>query len=190
MCRPLTLGRLRGCRARSNQTAPIYWHSTQATGLSTALRLDIPNYMAQPRGESARHGSEGTLLLVSFVCSTLGSLAHPASKLRALDVLLTFGFHLSDAYKLDRILPYMCSLLTDSQAAVRAGAVRAVTQLLAMADKVRRGARARIGTHARNRGLTSRPVHTARARPPPLGWGGYRHHPTWVTSSRATWFRC
>jgi len=89
---------------------------------------------------AAGKGEEGVLVFVSLVCSAMASLVQQSSRLRAMEMLLVFAYHLPDAHKLDRILPYLCSMLTDEQALVRATALRSVTQLLAMVNEVGRDA--------------------------------------------------
>ena len=55
---------------------------------------------------------------------------------RALDLLLALSPHLTDETKLDRMLPFVVSLLTNDAASVRAGALRALTQTLTAIESI------------------------------------------------------
>jgi len=129
--------------------------AAQTRQLSLELQLDIPNFPRQPQPVAAGKGEEGVLVFVSLVCSALASLVQQSSRLRAMEMLLVFAYHLPDAHKLDRILPYLCSMLTDEQALVRAAALRSVTQLLAMVNEV--GRRAPFAAPCVRSRLTLRP---------------------------------
>ena len=48
--------------------------------------------------------------------------------IRALDLLLAVGIHLTDETQLDRLLPYIVSLLKNEVASIKAAALRALTQ--------------------------------------------------------------
>lgn len=48
----------------------------------------------------------------------------------ALDILLALSEHLADDVKLDRLVPYVITLLTDETALVRANALKTLTQVV------------------------------------------------------------
>lgn len=73
---------------------------------------------------------EGSLILLSFICSFVRNTLYPSSKLKALDILLALGERLSDDVKLDRLVPYIIVLLTDEAALVRANAIKTLTQVV------------------------------------------------------------
>jgi hypothetical protein len=50
----------------------------------------------------------------------------------ALDILLALSEHLADDVKLDRLVPYVISLLTDETALVRANALKTLTQVVSL----------------------------------------------------------
>ncbi|GAA6038901.1 hypothetical protein JCM8097_000564 [Rhodosporidiobolus ruineniae] len=70
------------------------------------------------------------LILLSLLSSSLRNCVHPASVLRACELLLALSRYLTDETKLDRLVPYLVALLEDDVAAVRAGAVKVLTQTL------------------------------------------------------------
>ncbi|CAI4216904.1 unnamed protein product [Parascedosporium putredinis] len=75
---------------------------------------------------------DGTLIFVTLVVSSIRNTARAASKIRACDVLLAFAERLTDEAKLDRVLPYLVSLLLDKADIVVISAIRSITQLLQM----------------------------------------------------------
>jgi phosphoinositide-3-kinase, regulatory subunit 4 len=113
----------------------------QSQQVPLALSVDIPNFPRYPPvARSTAGGADGdgaALLFVSLLCSSLHALTHPGHRLRTLDMLLALAAQLSDEARLDRVLPYLATLLSDNLAAVRAAAVRAIAQLLAMVVQVR-----------------------------------------------------
>jgi phosphoinositide-3-kinase regulatory subunit 4 len=56
--------------------------------------------------------------------------AKPQSIVEACDTVLALSDRISDEAKLDRVLPYLITLLGDENAIVRVAALRAVTQLV------------------------------------------------------------
>lgn len=68
------------------------------------------------------------LVVLSLVCSNLRNCAKPASTIKGLDILLGLNQYLSDETKLDRLVPYLVSLLQDDVASVRAAALKTLTQ--------------------------------------------------------------
>ena len=56
----------------------------------------------------------------------------PSSVLRSIDMLLYISLYLTDDTNLDRLLPCIVYLLQDDVAAVRAEAVRALTQIVSV----------------------------------------------------------
>lgn len=73
---------------------------------------------------------EGSLVLLTFVCSLIRNTLYPSSKLKALDILLALAERLPDDVKLDRLIPYLICLLTDESALVRANSIKTLTQIV------------------------------------------------------------
>lgn len=60
----------------------------------------------------------------------LRNTAKPSSRVEACDTVLALSERISDEAKLDRVLPYLVTLLSDEVAIVRATALRTITQLV------------------------------------------------------------
>lgn len=73
---------------------------------------------------------EGSLILLSFICSLIRNTLYPSSKLKALDILFALGERVPDDVKLDRLVPYLMCLLTDESALVRANAIKTLTRIV------------------------------------------------------------
>lgn len=118
-------------------------HQTDTEQLSPRLglghfpvRLNIPNNEHAVSPESKPAADDGTLLFLTLVVSSLRNTARASSRVRACDVLLAFAERLTDEAKLDRVLPYLVTLLNDKADIVVITAIRTVTQLLAMVNAV------------------------------------------------------
>ena len=125
--------------------------------MSLDINLNIPGYaFKMPSDTLASKSDEGALMFVSLICSSLRALARPSSKLKVLEMLFVFGkstiffflaataqtlahplgTYLSDEHKLERIVPYLCTMLQDRVALVRAEALRTLTQLLSAVKEI------------------------------------------------------
>ncbi|KAI9485192.1 MAG: armadillo-type protein [Benjaminiella poitrasii] len=79
---------------------------------------------------------EGSLILLSFICSMLRNALYPSSKLKALDILFALSERLPDDAKLDRLVPYLIVLLTDEAALVRANTIKTLTHVLCTVESI------------------------------------------------------
>ncbi|KAJ2958801.1 hypothetical protein NQZ79_g5668 [Umbelopsis isabellina] len=127
----------RGERRRTLSDLP----STTASTILLPPTLNIPNYAAH----NAQKGSDPprnltyddeSLIFLTTVCSLVRNAIYPSSKLMALDILLALSEHLPDDVKLDRLVPYVISLLSDDTALVRASALKTLTQVLCMVESI------------------------------------------------------
>lgn len=100
------------------------------------IRLNIPNNEHVVSGDVQPAADDGTLIFLTLVASSLRNTARASSKVRACDVLLAFSERLTDEAKLDRVLPYLMTLMVDKADIVVATAVRTITQLLALVNTV------------------------------------------------------
>lgn len=100
------------------------------------VRLNIPNNEYAVSGDVQPAADDGTLIFLTLVVSSLRNTARAASKVRACDVLLAFAERLTDEAKLDRVLPYLISLLNDKADIVAITSIRTITQLLALVKSV------------------------------------------------------
>lgn len=94
------------------------------------VRLNIPNNEHYISGDKQPSEDDGTLIFLTLVVSSLRNTAHATARIKACDILLAFAERLTDEAKLDRVLPYLMTLLNDKAPMVIVSAVRAVTQLL------------------------------------------------------------
>lgn len=53
------------------------------------------------------------LIVLDLICSLLLSAKRPESRIKAIELILAFSERVSDSAKLDRLLPYLCSLLDE-----------------------------------------------------------------------------
>ncbi|ORX99187.1 ARM repeat-containing protein [Basidiobolus meristosporus CBS 931.73] len=102
-------------------------------------KYSIPNYdSASVYSENLALGQDdnGAVIFLSLICASMRNAMYPYSKLYALDMLLAISEHLSEEMKLDRVLPYIVSLLADNISLVRGIAIRALTKLLSTVESV------------------------------------------------------
>ncbi|KAI0014395.1 ARM repeat-containing protein [Xylariaceae sp. FL0662B] len=112
-------------------------HFTPRLGLGLfPVRLNIPNNEHFASVGKQPSTDDGTLIFLTLVAGSLRHTARAASKIRACDILLAFSGRLTDEAKLDRVLPYLMTLLNDDVDLVAISALRAVTQLLALVTVV------------------------------------------------------
>ncbi|PVI03612.1 ARM repeat-containing protein [Periconia macrospinosa] len=100
------------------------------------LCIDIPNYQHQATPTPSLAVDDGNLIFLTIVVSCLRGTARASARLRGLELLLAFAERLTDEAKLDRVVPYAASLLTDRSEQVKIAALRTMTQILAMVNVV------------------------------------------------------
>lgn len=113
--------------------------STSAMRKVIPVQLCIPGTPSQALSEPREPIDEDgpALLILSPLLANLRNVSRPSTKLRAFDLLLHLSSRwLTDEAKLDRVLPYIVSMLDDESEIVRAAAVRTCTQLLALVDVI------------------------------------------------------
>ncbi|CEI91815.1 hypothetical protein RMCBS344292_06093 [Rhizopus microsporus] len=107
---------------------------------ATASSVTFPNHShissTHEDGVVYKPGEEGSLILLSFICSLIRNTLYPSSKLKALDILFALGERVPDDVKLDRLVPYLMCLLTDEAALVRANAIKTLTRILCMVESI------------------------------------------------------
>lgn len=96
------------------------------------VQLNIPNNEHQVAAIKHPSAVDGTLIFSTLVVSSLRNTARASARIRACDLLLAFAERLTDEAKVDRILPYLVSLLNDKTDIVKMAATRTVTQLMAL----------------------------------------------------------
>ncbi|RUP49351.1 LOW QUALITY PROTEIN: hypothetical protein BC936DRAFT_142738 [Jimgerdemannia flammicorona] len=112
--------------------------STAASTLLLPPTLNIPNYdsAAPHKKRRSQKTDDGALIFLSLICAMVRNTAYPSPKLMALDMFLAIGEHLADVIKLDRLVPYLVTMLQDDVALVKASAVKTLTQLLCMVESI------------------------------------------------------
>ena len=98
------------------------------------VKLPIPANSSRKRvGSTARRATDdGSFIFLTAVASSLRNTAKASSRIRACDLMLAFAERLPDEAKLDRVLPYLVTLLNDKSDSVKVAALRSLTQLLAI----------------------------------------------------------
>ncbi|KAK0629678.1 hypothetical protein B0T17DRAFT_606851 [Bombardia bombarda] len=94
------------------------------------LRLNIPNNEHYVSAGKQPFADDGTLIFLTLIVSSLRNTAHAAAKIKACDIMLAFAERLTDEAKLDRVLPYLITLLSDKSGMVVIAALRTIAQLL------------------------------------------------------------
>ncbi|KAI9732111.1 MAG: Serine/threonine-protein kinase [Cirrosporium novae-zelandiae] len=97
--------------------------------------IDLPHNQ-HLASANKRRADDGTLIFLTLVASSLRNAARATAKVRACDILLAFAERLPDEAKLDRVLPYIMTLLNDRSDIVRGAAIRTLTQLMSMISVV------------------------------------------------------
>ncbi|KAF5025819.1 hypothetical protein F66182_2152 [Fusarium sp. NRRL 66182] len=101
------------------------------------VRLNIPNHNHTISSDLEPPEDDGTLIFLTLIVSQLRNTARASSRVRACDVLLAFSERLTDEAKLDRVLPYLMTLLVpDETELVLIAAIRTITQLLQLVQMV------------------------------------------------------
>jgi phosphoinositide-3-kinase regulatory subunit 4 len=100
------------------------------------LQIDIAGNRHTASTETKSPLDDGTLLFLTIVVGCLKTTARTNARLKACDLLLAFAERLTDEAKLDRILPYLMSMLHDKSDVVKVAALRTVTQVLALVTVV------------------------------------------------------
>lgn len=109
-----------------NEDKNIYSDSGISDGSSPLrfphLKLGLPgipeNYRLRPFSDFTTQNEqmmqqEGALMILDIVFASLGSLQRPESRVKACELILALSERIHDDSKLDRLLPYVCSLLED-----------------------------------------------------------------------------
>jgi serine/threonine protein kinase/WD40 repeat protein len=84
-------------------------------------------------------GQDTSILLCSIIASTIRSVMYPSTKITALSLLLELSKQMTDAQKLDRVLPYMIGQLHNQQASVRAFALQSLAGLVESVETLTKG---------------------------------------------------
>lgn len=101
------------------------------------VQLSIPNNEHTVSADLEPPEDDGTLIFLTLVASAMRTTGRATSRIRACDILLAFAERLTDEAKLDRVLPYLMTLLRrDETDMVVVSVIRTITQLLQMVHMV------------------------------------------------------
>ncbi|GAA5975499.1 hypothetical protein JCM5350_002632 [Sporobolomyces pararoseus] len=99
------------------------------------IKLNLPGMEGNSiRGGCTKDGP--SLILFALICSNIRNCQRPSSVLRGLELLLAMNRYLTDETRLDRLVPYLVSLLSDEESVVRSMALRVLTQTLLLVRTV------------------------------------------------------
>ncbi|KAH7327960.1 hypothetical protein B0I35DRAFT_366464 [Stachybotrys elegans] len=101
------------------------------------VRLSIPNHEHCVSADLEPPEDDGTLIFLTLIVSSMRTTARASSRIRGCDILLAFSERLTDEAKLDRVLPYLMTLLRKEESdVVIMSAIRTITQLLQLVRMV------------------------------------------------------
>lgn len=93
------------------------------------LQVDISNSRHEASALT-KPSDDGSLIFLTIVVGCLRSTARASARVKACELMLAFSERLTDEAKLDRILPYLMTMLHDPVDGVKVAALRTVTQLV------------------------------------------------------------
>ena len=96
------------------------------------LHVDLPNRHLIGRPDKLSSANDGTFLLLTVITSSLRSTARASTRVQACDLLLAFSEYIPDEAKLDRVLPFVVTLLDDRLDVVKMAALRTLAQLISL----------------------------------------------------------
>lgn len=80
--------------------------------------------------------NQSSLIFISILLHCLRNLCYPRNKQKCLEMILILSQYISDANKLDRVLPFICVMLFDDSVSVRGTAIQVLSQLLTLVETV------------------------------------------------------
>ncbi|BFZ58932.1 Serine/threonine-protein kinase [Savitreella phatthalungensis] len=111
------------------------WTGDNGEDIDTSMAiLSIPHLRRRQIGLDRAKHEEGAVILLTLVLATVRNTVRSATRIRACDVILALAERVNDEVKLDRAVPYLCSLMADDAPEVRAAALRALCALLSLIE--------------------------------------------------------
>ena len=96
------------------------------------IHVDLPRPRTVSKLAKTSPVEDGTYLFLGVITSSLRSTARSSARLQACDLFLAFAEHISDEAKLDRVLPFVVTLVDDRSDVVKITALRTMAQLMSM----------------------------------------------------------
>ncbi|CAH6723440.1 serine/threonine-protein kinase Vps15p [[Candida] jaroonii] len=85
-------------------------------GDKVGLYLNLPgmpkNYQIR-RSSSSQKTDDSSLIILNFIFSLISTLKQPSSKIKACELIVALSGRINDECKLDRSLPYLCTLIDE-----------------------------------------------------------------------------
>lgn len=109
------------------------------------LQVHIPGYQAdlqaKPTTLKSNTSDDVALIMLSLISANIRNCSHPGTIIKALDLYLALSEYLTDIIILDRIIPYLISLLNASEIDIHSNLVKSktlfcLTQLLLGVDMI------------------------------------------------------
>ncbi|KAG0139941.1 hypothetical protein CROQUDRAFT_693502 [Cronartium quercuum f. sp. fusiforme G11] len=109
------------------------------------LQVHFPGYQtnlkAKPIAFKSNTSDDVALIILSLLCSNIRNCSHPGFIIKALDLFLAVSEYLADGVILDRILPYLISILNANESDLHSDLVKSktlfcLTQLLLAVDMI------------------------------------------------------
>ncbi len=94
------------------------------------VQIDLPNNRHQATALGRHSVDDGSLIFLTLVVSSIRNTARATARIRACDLMLAFAERITDEAKLDRVLPYVVTMLNDKADIVKIAAIRTITQLV------------------------------------------------------------
>lgn len=104
------------------------------------VQIDIPNNRHEATTVGRRPIDDGSLIFLTLVVSSLRNTARSTARVRACDLMLAFAERITDEAKLDRVLPYVVTMLNDRADIVKVAAIRTMAQLVRSPPRIERRA--------------------------------------------------
>lgn len=98
--------------------------------MNSSLYGSPTNSPVTPAGVVNQQGVEGLVIVLDILCSFIPTLRLPSTKLTALELFSSFAKYLDSEIRLQRIVPYIVSLLSEESALVRATAIRTLASVV------------------------------------------------------------
>jgi len=119
----------RGKEVSNRATAHGEWRNGwEICGFETDSYLNLD--------QSDRKKSDGIILVISLLGSTIRHVRFPSTKIATLRLMQRLGRYASDEIRLQRIVPFVVDLLTDPNSLVHSTALRVLSSVLFMVQSV------------------------------------------------------
>lgn len=103
--------------AQISQSLGFVYKKQDPSSLALPMKINLPtmphNYRIQPKKYMDDDGSEASLIIINLITSLLKTVKLTESKRKCCLLILALSEQINDESKLDRSLPYLCSILDE-----------------------------------------------------------------------------